>query len=248
MVCRQSSVFTLTAPATPPRSLRAKAMVFEDPASRALLARIERIARSDAAVLVTGETGTGKELVARELHAQSRRADRAFVAVNAGAFSEELIESELFGHERGAFTGAHVGKPGWFEAAHGGTLFLDEIGDLPPRLQVKLLRVLQEGEITRLGSRAATPVDVRLVAATNVDLRAALRAGRFREDLFYRLNVTSVALPPLLGRTAPASPHAFVAAPAAACSSCCWGRIQRGISSCNSAGAGLARRLLMGAS
>src|SRR5262245_23467518 len=120
-------------------------MVFEDAASRELLARIERIAPSDASVLITGETGTGKELVARQLHAWSHRSEQPFVAVNAGAFAETLIESELFGHEKGAFTGAHARKAGWFEAAHGGTLFFDEIGDLPLPLQVRLLRVLQEG-------------------------------------------------------------------------------------------------------
>lgn len=193
-------VITLTPTATSPLSVRAKAMVFEDPASRALLARIARIAPSDAPVLVTGETGTGKELVARQLHALSGRVAHPFVAVNAGAFSEQLIESELFGHGRGAFTGAHAAKPGWSEAAHGGTLFLDEIGDLPLPLQVKLLRVLQEGEVTRLGSRTTTAVNVRLIAATNVDLRAAIRARNFREDLFYRLQVTSLVLPPLRAR------------------------------------------------
>jgi aliphatic sulfonates family ABC transporter substrate-binding protein len=181
-------------------SVRAKALVFEDPASRALWARIQRLAPSDAPVLIHGETGTGKELVARQLHALSRRADCPFVAVNAGAFSQNLVESELFGHEKGAFTGAHAARAGWFEAAHGGTLFLDEIGDLPLELQVKLLRVLQEGEVTRVGSRQAIPINVRLIAATNVDLQAAIRAKHFREDLFYRLNVTSLALPPLRDR------------------------------------------------
>ncbi|HTU56939.1 MAG TPA: sigma-54 dependent transcriptional regulator, partial [Polyangiales bacterium] len=175
-------------------------MVFVDPLTRALWERIERIAPSDATVLITGETGTGKELVARELHAASGRAARPFVAVNAGAFSEALIESELFGHEKGAFTGAFTAKAGWFEAADGGTLFLDEIGELPATLQVKLLRVLQEGEVTRVGARQAKRVDVRLVAATNVDLHAAMRAKRFREDLFYRLNVTSLVVPPLRER------------------------------------------------
>ncbi|HEY0463242.1 MAG TPA: aliphatic sulfonate ABC transporter substrate-binding protein, partial [Polyangiaceae bacterium] len=168
--------------------------------SRALLARIERIAPSDAPVLITGETGTGKELVARQVHALSRRSARPFVAVNAGAFSENLAESELFGHEKGAFTGAHGAKAGWFETAHGGTLFLDEIGDLPMQLQVKLLRVLQEGEVTRVGSRTSTSIDVRLIAATNVDLRAAIAAGQFRQDLFYRLKVSSLSLPPLRDR------------------------------------------------
>jgi aliphatic sulfonates family ABC transporter substrate-binding protein len=175
-------------------------MVFEDPLSRSLLARIERIAASDAPVLVTGETGTGKELVAREVHARSTRADRAFLAVNAGAFSESLIESELFGHEKGAFTGALQAQVGWFEAAHGGTLFLDEIGELPRSLQVKLLRVLSTGEVTRLGSRTPTRVDVRVIAATNVDLLAAMRARRFREDLFYRLSVAGLAILPLRER------------------------------------------------
>src|SRR3954470_9997570 len=183
-----------------PLSVRAKALVFEDPLSRALLARIERIAPSDAPVLVTGETGTGKELVARQGHALSNRAARPFVAVNAGAFSASLAESELFGHEKGAFTGAQSAKAGWFEAASGGTLFLDEIGDLPLPLQVKLLRVLQEREVVRLGSRQAIPIDVRLIAATNVDLEEAVAAGHFREDLFYRLNVATILLPPLRER------------------------------------------------
>src|SRR6478609_8065395 len=193
-------MLTLPDGAAGPLSVRAKALVFEDPLSRALLARIERIAPSDAPVLVTGETGTGKELVARQVHALSARSDRPFVAVNAGAFSESLAESELFGHEKGAFTGAHGAKAGWFEAAHGGTLFLDEIGDLPTQLQVKRLRVLQEGEVTRVGSRTSIPIDVRLIAATNVDLRAAIAAGQFREDLFYRLKVSSLSLPALRER------------------------------------------------
>jgi aliphatic sulfonates family ABC transporter substrate-binding protein len=183
-------------------------MVFEDPVSRRLLARIDRIARSSATVLLTGETGSGKELVARELHARSERAAQPFVAVNAGAFSESLIEAELFGHEKGAFTGAHVAKAGWFETAHGGTLFLDEIADLPLTLQVKLLRVLQEGEVTRVGSRQPIPVDVRLIAATNVDLTAAIRGKHFREDLYYRLRVASITVPPLRDRRADILPLA----------------------------------------
>jgi len=175
-------------------------LVFEHPSSLELLERLARVAASDAPVLITGETGTGKELLAREVHARSPRAGRAFVAINAGALSEQLIESELFGHERGAFTGAHDRKPGWFEAADGGTLFLDEIGDLPLPLQVKLLRVLSTGEVTRVGSRVPLRVDVRLITATNVDLIAALRERRFREDLYYRLSVTSLFLPPLRER------------------------------------------------
>src|SRR5881394_3285821 len=178
-------------------SVRAKALVFEDARSRALLDRIQQVAPSHATVLITGETGTGKEIVARHLHESSLRRGKAFVAVNCGAFSESLAEAELFGHERGAYTGAQTSKAGWFESAHGGTLFLDEIGDLSLPLQVKLLRVLQEGEVVRLGSRQAIPIDVRLVAATNVDLRQAMAAGRFREDLFYRLNVSMLELPPL---------------------------------------------------
>jgi aliphatic sulfonates family ABC transporter substrate-binding protein len=177
-------------------------MVCEDPSSQDLQALIARIAPSDVPVLITGETGTGKEVTARQVHAASRRASGPFVAVNAGAFSETLIESELFGHERGAFTGAHTSKQGWFEAAQGGTLFLDEIGELPLPLQVKLLRVLQEREVTPIGARRPIPIDVRVIAATNVDLREAIRQKRFREDLFYRLNVTSLQLPALRDRPA----------------------------------------------
>jgi len=192
----------LTLPDAGARSLtvRAKALVFEDPRSAALLGRIRQVAPSQATVLIVGETGTGKEIVARHVHELSPRAAQPFVAVNCGAFSDSLVESELFGHERGAFTGAATAKPGWFEAANGGTLFLDEIGDLPPLMQVKLLRVLQEREVVRLGSREAIPIDVRLVAATNVDLDQAVAAGRFREDLYYRLKVAVLPLPPLRER------------------------------------------------
>ena len=181
-------------------TVRAKALVFEDPRSQELLRFIAQIAPSDATVLVVGETGTGKEIVARHLHELSARARQPFVAVNCGAFSETLVESELFGHDKGAFTGADTAKPGWFEAAQGGTLFLDEIGDLPPAVQVKLLRVLQEREVVRLGSRQPVPINVRLVAATNVDLQRAVLAGRFREDLYYRLKVAVLPLPPLRER------------------------------------------------
>lgn len=180
--------------------VRATAFVFADPRSRELHQLIERIAPSEATVLITGETGTGKELIARHVHANSSRRDASFVAVNCGAFLETLIESELFGYERGAFTGAHQAKAGWFETARGGTLFLDEIGDLPLPMQVKLLRVLQEREVVRLGARKAIPIDVRLIAATNVDLAEAVRAGRFREDLYYRLQVISLPLRPLRER------------------------------------------------
>jgi sigma-54 dependent transcriptional regulator len=181
-------------------TVRARALVFEDPLSQALLRRIQYVAPSEATVLIAGETGTGKELVARHVHALSGRASGPFVAINCGAFNETLVESELFGHERGAFTGAAAARPGWFEAADGGTLFLDEVGDLPPPAQVKLLRVLQEREVVRLGSRQAIPIDVRLVAATNVKLEQAVAAGRFREDLYYRLKVAVVEVPPLRER------------------------------------------------
>jgi transcriptional regulator with PAS, ATPase and Fis domain len=181
-------------------SIRASAQVFADPRSLALLERVRMVAPSVANVLVIGETGTGKELIARHVHNLSGRNSGPFVAVNCGAFSEALVESELFGHEKGAFTGAFSAKPGWFEAANGGTLFLDEIGDLPLSMQVKLLRVLQEREVVRLGSRKSIPIDVRVLAATNVHLQDAVAAGHFREDLFYRLNVVHLALPTLRDR------------------------------------------------
>lgn len=182
------------------KSVRATVLVFEDPRSRELLSRIERLAPSEANALIIGETGTGKELVARHLHTLSRRKEQPFVAVNCGAFAETLVESELFGHEKGAFTGALSSKAGWFEAASGGTLFLDEIGDLPLNMQVKLLRVLQEREVVRLGSRVPIPINVRLIAATNINLADAVVAGNFREDLFYRLHVATIRLPPLRER------------------------------------------------
>ncbi|MGF0237495.1 sigma-54 interaction domain-containing protein [Rhodococcus sp. IEGM1300] len=182
------------------KSVRATVLVFKDPRSQELLSRIERLAPSEANTLIIGETGTGKELVARHIHKLSRRGHEPFVAVNCGAFAETLVESELFGHEKGAFTGATTNKAGWFEAANGGTLFLDEIGDLPLNMQVKLLRVLQEREVVRLGSRTPIPINVRLVAATNVNLADAVVAGHFREDLFYRLHVATIRLPPLRER------------------------------------------------
>ena len=171
-----------------------------DPASKAFQSLLDKLAPTEATVLIVGETGTGKEVVARYLHHHSPRRHRPFLAVNCGALSESLAEAELFGHEKGAFTGAVQGHPGWFEAAEGGTLLLDEIGELSLPLQVKLLRVLQEREITRVGSRKAIKVDVRVIAATHVDLMQAIRERRFREDLYYRLNIAIVPLPPLRQR------------------------------------------------
>jgi transcriptional regulator with PAS, ATPase and Fis domain len=161
---------------------------------------ISKIADSSSTILITGESGTGKELAARAIHEQSARRDQPFVPVNCGAIPEELLESELFGHVRGAFTGAVNSRQGRFQLANGGTLFLDEIGEMSPKLQVKLLRVLQERQFEPVGSDRAVQVDVRVVAATNRDLHVAVREGKFREDLFYRLNVLPVHLPPLRER------------------------------------------------
>ena len=155
-------------------------------AMRRLFATIRKVANTDATVFVAGESGTGKELTAAAIHQQSLRADAPFVAVNCAAIPPTLLQAELFGHERGAFTGAHQRKIGRIEAAHGGTLFLDEIGDMPFESQASLLRFLQEGTIERLGGHASIPVDVRIVSATHVDLEAAMQAGRFRADLYYR--------------------------------------------------------------
>ncbi|MEI6068554.1 MAG: sigma-54 dependent transcriptional regulator [Methylococcaceae bacterium] len=181
-------------------SVRATALVFEDPVSRRLLEQIERIAPSDATVLIIGETGTGKELVARHIHALSKRNNNVFGALNCAALSESLIESELFGHEKGSFTGAFTSKEGWFETANKGSLFLDEVGDLPMGMQAKLLRVLQEREVVKVGSRQPVPVDVRIIAATNVNLEQAVAASHFRADLYYRFNVATIQLSPLRER------------------------------------------------
>jgi two-component system nitrogen regulation response regulator GlnG len=161
---------------------------------------IARLTTTDLTVMVNGESGTGKELVARALHDYGRRRGGPFVAINMAAIPRELIESELFGHERGSFTGAHNRSQGRFEQAAAGTLFLDEIGDMPPEAQTRLLRVLQEGEFTSVGGRAPIRANVRIVAATHRDLRQAIRAGQFREDLYYRLNVVPIRLPPLRER------------------------------------------------
>ena len=169
-------------------------------AMREVYRRIEKVAATDVSVLLAGETGTGKDLVARELHRRSHRAKGPFIAVNCGAIPESLLESELFGHVRGAFTGAVATRDGKFQAASGGTLFLDEIGDMPLALQVKLLRALQERVVTRVGDHRAEPVDIRVIAATNKVLEDEIRSGRFREDLYYRLNVVSIALPALRDR------------------------------------------------
>jgi two-component system response regulator HydG len=175
-------------------------IVGRSPALRELLDRVVRVAPTDATVLVSGESGTGKELIARALHVGSRRSQRPFVPVNCAAITETLLESELFGHARGAFTGATRARRGLFEEASGGTLFIDEISETAPGVQVKLLRALQEGEIRRVGESLPVKVDVRVVAATNRDLKAAVVERRFREDLFYRLNVVPLRVPPLRER------------------------------------------------
>ena len=167
---------------------------------REVMAAVAQVARSDAPVLILGETGTGKEVAARAVHSHSRRANGPFLRVNCGAIPPELIDSELFGHERGSFTGALATRKGWFERADGGTLFLDEIGELPPAAQVRLLRVLQDGSFQRVGGERTLNVDVRLVAATNRDLRQAVALGDFREDLWFRIAVFPIPLPPLRER------------------------------------------------
>jgi two-component system, NtrC family, C4-dicarboxylate transport response regulator DctD len=175
-------------------------LVGRTPAIHRLASMVQRISQVEADVLLFGETGAGKDLVARAIHERSRRASRPFVAINCGAVPESTIESELFGHEKGAFTGAVERRIGKFEYADGGTVFLDEIESMPLSLQVKLLRVLQERSVERLGSNLAVPLDIRVIAATKVDLKAAAEAGQFREDLYYRLNVVTLPIPPLRER------------------------------------------------
>jgi two-component system response regulator AtoC len=177
-----------------------RGLVAESGAMRQALTLVARVAEHNTTVLITGESGTGKEVIARAIHRASPRSARAFVGINCAAIPEALLESELFGHVRGAFTGATADKTGLFEAANGGTLLLDEIGELPVGLQAKLLRVLQEGEIRRVGDQKTRTVDVRVLAATARDLEAEVRTGRFREDLFYRLNVIAIELLPLRER------------------------------------------------
>src|SRR5271167_1192530 len=175
-------------------------IIGSSPGIAELYAILERVADTPTTVLITGESGTGKELVARALHEHSSRKDKPFIKVNCAAIPKELIESELFGYERGAFTGAVTSKPGRFELASGGTLFLDEIGEIPVEMQVKLLRAIQESEFERVGGIKTLKVDVRLITATNRDLEAEIHRGNFREDLFYRLNVVPMLIPPLRKR------------------------------------------------
>ncbi len=203
-------------PSSPPLSWRQSpsmpTIITQNPAFQSILTMAAKAARTDTTILITGETGTGKELLAQEIHRLSRRASRPFVVVNCAALSETLLESELFGHARGAFTGADQAKPGFFEIANGGTIFLDEIGDVSPTFQLKLLRVLQQGEYNRVGDTRVYHTDVRVLAATNQNLSDAVRAGRFRADLYYRLNVVHLHLPPLRERKddIPALVHFFL--------------------------------------
>jgi DNA-binding NtrC family response regulator len=175
-------------------------LIHRDPKMTQLLKLADQVAGSDASILITGESGTGKEILSRHLHRKSRRADQRFVSVNCAAIPENLLESELFGHEKGAFTGAIARRIGKFEEANGGTLLLDEISELDPRLQAKLLRAIQEREIDRVGGNLPVKVDIRLIATTNRDLEDDVRAGRFREDLYFRLNVVTLQVPPLRER------------------------------------------------
>src|SRR5690606_1024483 len=193
-------IVSLPESSVPVKQVRAKTIIFSDQKSKELLNKIETIAPSNASVIVYGESGTGKELIAREIHLKSERKNRTFLAVNCGALVENLAESELFGYEAGAFTGAIKSKPGLFETANGGTLFLDEVGELPLSLQVKLLRVIQEHEVMRVGGRKPIPIDIRIISGTHVDLKRAVSENRFRLDLYYRLNVININILPIRER------------------------------------------------
>jgi len=193
-------VITLPDNGTPIKPIRAKAIIFSDQNSRKLLSQVETIAPSAASVIIQGESGTGKELIAREIHLKSDRRNKPFLAINCGALVETLAESELFGYEAGAFTGANKTRAGLFETADGGTLFLDEVGELPLSLQVKLLRVLQEKEVVRVGGRNPIPINVRILSGTHIDLRKAVAENKFRLDLYYRLNVVMLNILPLRER------------------------------------------------
>jgi len=189
------------APAAPEGGAAASSrMIGSSPAMQALRAQIGRLARSNAPISITGESGSGKELAAREIHAQSSRASKPFVAVNCGAIPEALMEAEFFGYRKGAFTGAAEERDGFFQAANGGTLMLDEVADLPLPMQVKLLRAIQERRVRKIGATTEEPVDVRIISATHQDLAKCVEQGRFRQDLFYRLNVIELSLPPLRER------------------------------------------------
>ena len=177
-----------------------KNIIYGSPEMENILHLLRRVTATETTVLIQGETGTGKELVARFIHSESNRRDHIFIPVNCGAIPKDLVESEFFGHAKGAFTGAGQEKKGYFEMAHGGTIFLDEIGEAPPELQVKLLRVIQEGEIMPVGFHQPKKVDVRIIASTNRDLKAEVAADRFRQDLFFRINVFSITIPPLRER------------------------------------------------
>ena len=202
LVTQVTRAATLSAPAAndEPTEDWKSGIVTRNPEFEAVLARAKLVASGDASVMIRGESGTGKELLAQAIHRASPRRDKPFMAINCGAIPEALLESELFGHVKGAFTGAARDHEGLFQSANGGTVFLDEIGDMPVALQVKLLRVLQERTVRPVGATQSTPVDVRIVSATHRDLEAAIRESQFREDLYYRLNVVSFTLPPLRER------------------------------------------------
>jgi two-component system response regulator PilR (NtrC family) len=194
------SALRLSSPGTVAAAPAPTRLIGRSPAMESLRAQIARLARSMAPISITGESGSGKELAAREIHAQGSRAGKPFVAVNCGAIPEQLMEAEFFGYRKGAFTGAAEERDGFFQAAHGGTLMLDEVADLPLAMQVKLLRAIQERRVRKIGATAEEPVDVRIISATHQDLAACVESGKFRQDLFYRLNVIELSLPPLRQR------------------------------------------------